>query len=61
MYATQFHTELDPEDLALRVRFYKNHGYFPAEEAEDLIAAAAKEDVTVPLEILRRFVDKYGR
>ena len=59
LYATQFHTELDKEGLALRIRFYKNLGYFPPEDAEKLIEASEKEIITVPGTILSRFVSKY--
>lgn len=57
VYATQFHPELDPEGICVRVDAYRHHGYFKPEEAEDLKAACLREAVTVPMDILRRFVD----
>ena len=60
VYATQFHPEADAADFATRIRVYRNHGYFPPETADDLIAACASASVTVPEEILRRFARRYG-
>lgn len=59
IYATQFHPELEKEGLELRIRFYKDLGYFPPEDADKLIVAAEKESVTVPMQIMARFVSKY--
>lgn len=56
VYATQFHPESGPENFALRIRLYKDHGYFPPEEAEALIAAVAQENVAHSHRILRNFV-----
>jgi GMP synthase (glutamine-hydrolysing) len=61
IYGSQFHPELDKEGIALRIRFYKHKGYFPPEEAESLIAAANREDITEPAKILRRFVEHYSQ
>lgn len=47
---------LDAEGIAVRVDAYKHHGYFKPEEAEDLKALCLAETVTVPMEILRRFI-----
>ncbi len=59
IYATQFHPEGDLQGFTVRINVYKDYGYFPPETAEDLIAAVAKEDVTVPQRILERFVTRY--
>lgn len=59
VYGVQFHTELDTEGLILRINTYKHAGYFPPADAENLIEAARKEDVTVPGKLLRRFIDRY--
>lgn len=56
IYATQFHPELDPSGIVVRINAYKHHGYFAPEEAEALREACLREAVTVPMEILRRFV-----
>ena len=61
VYATQFHPELDKEGLKTRIRVYQNYGYFPPETMDDLLAEANKADVTVPTEILRRFVQAYRK
>jgi len=59
IYATQFHVELDEEGLKVRIQAYKNYGYFPPETAEELIRKNSNVPVTVPMKILRRFVEKY--
>ena len=59
VYATQFHPEADAHDFERRIRVYRNHGYFPPEDADRLIEACHAADVTVPGEILRRFAARY--
>lgn len=60
VYATQFHPEADAADFESRIRIYRNHGYFPPEEADALIATCHAAEVTVPGEMLRRFAERYG-
>lgn len=60
VYATQFHPEGDSEGFIVRIHAYKHHGYFPAEEAEELIVAVSREDTPWSREILRRFVARYA-
>lgn len=60
VYATQFHPEANAQDFERRIQIYKNHGYFPPEDAERLISLCHAADVTVPGEILRRFAQRYG-
>jgi GMP synthase (glutamine-hydrolysing) len=60
VYATQFHPELDFQGLSLRVQVYRNHGYFPPEEAERIIDEARGEEMPHPPEVLRRFVARYA-
>jgi GMP synthase (glutamine-hydrolysing) len=59
VYATQFHPEADGHSFATRIRIYKSKGYFPPEEAAALTEMVHAADVTVPAEILRRFVARY--
>mgnify|MGYP001799444015 CR=1 FL=1 len=59
VYATQFHPEADGDVFEARINIYKHRGYFAPEAADDLIAACQSADVTVPVEILRRFVERY--
>jgi GMP synthase (glutamine-hydrolysing) len=59
IYATQFHTELDADGLELRIRTYRDLGYFKPEDAEQLIVAGHQETVTEPMKILQRFVNHY--
>lgn len=59
VYATQFHPELDSEGICVRIDVYKNAGYFPPEDAESLKEECKKENITVPILILKNFVNKY--
>ena len=58
VYATQFHPELDPQGICVRIDAYRHHGYFASEEAESLKEACLREHIVAPLEILRRFVER---
>lgn len=60
VYATQFHPEADAHDFERRIQIYRNHGYFPPEDASRLIEVCHAANVTVPGEILRRFAQRYG-
>lgn len=57
VYATQFHPELDPVGLELRIRTYLEHGYFAPGDAERLIALGHAADISAPMTFLRRFVE----
>lgn len=59
IYATQFHPELDIEGVILRIRIYKNAGYFDPSRAEDLIQLVSKEQIIYPMVILKNFIDRY--
>ncbi|BEK95926.1 glutamine amidotransferase [Nocardia seriolae] len=59
VYATQFHPELDGAGLELRIEIYRHEGYFDPSEAEALTELGHREHITVPQEILRRFVGRY--
>ncbi|ARE42180.1 glutamine amidotransferase class-I [Rhodovulum sp. P5] len=61
VYATQFHPEADSDGFEVRIRIYKDRGYFPPDTAADLVAMCRAEDVHAPETILRRFVARYGR
>lgn len=56
IYITQFHPEMSPASLALRIRAYKHHGYFAPETAESLIAATAEVDVSAAHALLPAWV-----
>lgn len=60
VYATQFHPEADSAGFELRIRLYKNKGYFHPDEADDLIAMCREAKVHAPEKILRNFVKRYG-
>lgn len=60
VYATQFHPEADAKDFENRIRIYRNHGYFPPEDADRLTEMCHAATVTEPGEILRRFAARYG-
>ncbi len=59
VYATQFHPEADGAVFETRIRIYRDHGYFPARDADRLIAFCHAQDVHVPERILRNFVSAY--
>jgi len=59
IYATQFHTELDADDIRLRIEIYKSHGYFSPIEAESLKRKAKNYHVSFPSRILHNFVQIY--
>jgi GMP synthase (glutamine-hydrolysing) len=60
VYATQFHPEADPAVFELRIRVYRDRGYFPPEEADDLVTMCRDETVVEPQRILRAFVERYA-
>ncbi len=59
IYATQFHPEADAHEFVLRIKTYKDYGYFHPDEADELIEAAQKIQTPIPKEILKRFVATY--
>lgn len=59
VYATQFHPEADSDVFEVRIRLYKDKGYFPPEDAERLIAMCRGADVRFPEGVLRAFVQRY--
>ena len=61
IYVSQFHPELDSKGLETRIRAYKHHGYFPPEEADELIAMGYKKEVNEPQKIVANFVKLYAR
>ncbi|MGB5559200.1 MAG: glutamine amidotransferase [Paracoccaceae bacterium] len=60
VYATQFHPEADAAGFETRIRVYRDKGYFPPLDADALIAKCRAADVTVPEQVLARFVERYG-
>lgn len=61
VYATQFHPELDVEGLCLRIETYREYGYFPPHQAQQLIDLARRSVVTEPPKILAAFTERYAR
>lgn len=59
IYAAQFHPEADANEFILRIKTYKNFGYFAPEEADGLIRAIRRANTPIAKEILRRFVERY--
>ncbi len=60
VYATQFHPELDVDGVVTRVRVYRDAGYFPPAEMEELIARLTAAVVTEPARMLANFVARYA-
>ncbi len=61
IYATQFHPEADGASFALRIRVYREKGYFHPDEADALIARCAPARTDLSGRILANFVDHFGR
>lgn len=60
IYATQFHPEADAAEFETRINIYKHKGYFPPEEAENLIGMVHASDVHAPEMVLKNFVSRYS-
>ncbi len=60
VYATQFHPELDDEGVKVRAYVYKEAGYFPASEVEEIIRRTSGKNLIHPVKILRNFVSMYA-
>jgi GMP synthase (glutamine-hydrolysing) len=60
VYATQFHPELDVPGIVTRVRVYRDAGYFPPEQSEELIARLTRAVVTEPARMLATFTARYA-
>jgi GMP synthase (glutamine-hydrolysing) len=60
VYATQFHPELDVDGVVTRVRVYRDAGYFPPAELEELIARLTAAVVTEPARMLANFVARHA-
>ena len=61
VYVTQFHPELDADDLSARMRIYQHAGYFDPSELEDLIEMAYASQVNGEQHrVLRNFVERYA-
>ena len=56
-----FHPELDVAGLCTRIEVYKHAGYFDPDQADEIMARAARSDVTWPPAILSGFVRRYGQ
>ena len=60
LYATQFHPELDRAGIITRVHVYRDYGYFPPQEIDELVARLNGTQVTAPTRILANFAARYG-
>ncbi|MCI2238738.1 glutamine amidotransferase [Paenibacillus sp. TRM 82003] len=61
LYATQFHPELDVDGIVQRVGAYRDSGYFPPHEHDEVVARLRRSRVQVASRVLRRFVERYRR
>ena len=61
VYATQFHPELTVEGIVTRIRVYRDHGYFPSDTMDELIAEVRGASVEVPPRLMAEFVRRYAR
>ena len=60
VYATQFHPEADGQGFKTRIQIYKHRGYFPPQDADQLIDMCNAANVHAPEVILRNFVERFG-
>lgn len=60
IYGLQFHPELDPAGLELRIHAYRDLGYFKPEEADQLIDDGYAATVIYPQRIFKNFVKQYS-
>lgn len=60
IYATQFHPESDGHSFALRIRIYRNKGYFHPDEADSLAAAVTGIDTEISGRVLANFTARYA-
>jgi len=60
-YATQFHPELDLDGIVQRVNTYRDEGYFPPAEYDEVLAGLRRSRVEVAHRVLGSFVDRYRR
>ncbi len=62
VYVTQFHPELDVNDLEERMRIYQHAGYFHPDELDELVTMARSSAVTgVQHLLLSNFVRRYAQ
>ena len=61
IYATQFHPEANGDSFALRIRVYREKGYFRPEEADDLTARVMGVDTDPSGRILANFARHFAR
>ncbi len=61
VYVTQFHPELDADDLAARMRIYQHAGYFDPSELDELTSMAYSSPVNGEQHrVLSNFVRRYA-
>lgn len=56
VYACQFHPEADSKGFEVRIRLYRDKGYFPPEQAEELIAMCRAEQTEHASRVMQNFV-----
>lgn len=60
VYATQFHPEADGASFALRIRVYRDKGYFHPDEAQSLTALCADVQTEISGRILANFTKHFA-
>jgi len=61
IYATQFHPEAEGANFALRIRVYKDKGYFDPSRADALTSACADAQTEASGRVLANFVRHFAR
>ena len=60
LYATQFHPESTPLPFTERMAFYRDGGYFSAEDYDEIAGRVLSTPITEPARMLRSFVRTWG-
>ncbi|WP_297185639.1 glutamine amidotransferase [uncultured Corynebacterium sp.] len=55
-WATQFHAEMDPTSMRIRMNFYMDYGYFHKEDYDSIVATLPSVDTTYSNGLLASFV-----
>jgi len=61
IYATQFHPELDLPGVLQRIDVYRDFGYFPADQADEVIERVSAVSVADAHRLIGAFTQRYGR
>ncbi|MDR3116358.1 MAG: glutamine amidotransferase [Bifidobacteriaceae bacterium] len=61
IYSTQFHPELNYQSLAVRMKVYKDHGYFLPQKMNKILATAKQHKYSDTNKIIQNFISLYRK